>query len=249
MANVKLCLTPYRFAEGDAVQTFFQENEANTGFEYTEGALELFRPTWQPGLDFWSSHLTQGQAQGWWRHIQAPDDAFGYEAVRTLGLYESNKEPSICIDLDLVKLEQAVVLLRSAAEFGRTFNQSSVHVLFSLRQNLARNTWHTDAQLKKLSIKSKVNEVHLATFGDEISGRTTLNAALSVGMSGLTTDITRHQTFFYHPQGLDHTIKWNVLTKILRSHVALEYEETWDALLFAIGNGGECTSTYEDWLG
>ena len=245
MSNVKLCLTPYVLSANDAIQSFFQNNEANAGLEYTENAFSVFNPIWQPGLDFWTSSLPQGQAQGWWRHPGAPNDTTGYEAVRTLGVYESNKEPSLCIDLDLLQHERAHSLLRSAASFGLQHSQTSVHALFSMRHNSVREAWRAE----KLAARAKLNEVHLATFGGELSARTILNAALSVGMTGVTASIMRNQMFFYHPQGLDHTAKWNMLVKILRSHAPLEYEESWEALLFAIGDGEECTSKYTDWLG
>lgn len=101
-------------------------------------------------------------------------------------------------------------------------------------------------KLKKLSKKARLTCVHLATFGGSIPGSTILNAAATAGIAGLTAHIFTHQVLHYHRNRNKDFKNWNKLVSKLKNQADFECTETWDALLFAIGKGDECTCKYKD---
>ncbi len=244
MSNVKLFLTPYKKpAEGcdDDVQEFFRTAQRSGDFVMScfEG---VFARRLQTGLDFLLSSLTHGANQNWWRHMVTADTQ-PYEAVRTVGMYGGNREPSLVIDLDLVDQNHAVDLIRIAAQFGAHFDQEAVHVLFSTTDRAAETAL---LQIQPAD-KGRLATSHLATFRNSMLPQTILDEANAAGIYALTIDITHHQ-LQYHYKNADAVAeveKWNTLM----GRLAGGNVQTWTAILFPIGGRIDeyCTSRYDDW--
>lgn len=239
MPNVKLFLTPYQFVKGDEVQTFFQT--AQNGGDFVLSCVDgIFARRLQPGLDFLLEPLMQGVNQNWWRNMRT-NDPEPYGTVRTVGMYNSSSEPSLAIDLDLVDQNHAVDLIRTAAQFGVKFNQFSVHVLFSLRGEAVQTA------LLQIQPEGKGQPAtsYLATYRNVIRPQTILDEARALRINALTVDVSLHQ-LQYHYKNSDagpESAKWNNLMNRLDGGEILN----WDAMLFAIGSGPECTSRYNQW--
>lgn len=245
MANVKLFLTPYRYAQDDDVQRLFQSSE-NPG-DYVVSCFEgVFANTLRPGLVFLQEKLRRGCEQGWWRH-RNPHDPAGYDAVRTIGMYEGAREPSICIELNLVDHSRADELLKVASSFGTEFDQGAVHVLFSLRgfPSLGQDPWFSE-MIRTGKADPAIS--NLATYNNQLDPDNVLDNADACGITGLTIDIS-HLQILYHFRSAGREAAENYRWNDLMGRLNGGRIEVWDALFFNIGRGSDCTSTYENWLG
>lgn len=269
MARVKILLTPYKAVKiengKDAIQKWLSETSD------VEQDVNFFAPIWQPGIDVLADRFSERLTTG--TTLLSKFKNSTYDAVRTLGLYHGGGEPSLCVEIDLQDLKYAFDLLRVAAFFGRRFNQASVHVLFSLRETDVRNAWNTDVILQALAKRAVKKTVCLTSLRISLDRRVILKAANENNLPGLTTHLFGTQTFVYSYEHTKTAEQKNLrkfhriadtlckksekaVRKIARDRLLLTEPAprankitSWDALLFAVGGGDECTSTYSDWLG
>ncbi len=245
MANVKILLTPYKQpAVDDDVQALFKQR-CSTDY-FIQQCFQTFGPHWEKGLKFLHEELAHGTEHKWWHQWKTRWQ--GYEAVRTIGLYQRDREPSLCIDLNLILQSHASDLLVAASKFGKKFNQSSVHVLFSLKSKVAVKAWDGQNQYLKKNEKGQPAKAYLATFRETIPAQRILSTAKFAKIDALTIHIMGNQLQYHHPVSAKESAKWSVMMEQLKDIPLLKPVEAWDAVLFAIGSGTECKSQYDQWF-